>query len=90
MAQVLKFGQMVPNMKVNGATIKPMAKVNSGMQMGMSMRETGKMTRLTASESIFMLTEPNMKVTGKTTYKMAGVLKVGQMAVDTREDTRKE
>ena len=41
MDQGLKYGLMVQNMKEIGSIIKQMEKGNSGMQMGMSMKENG-------------------------------------------------
>lgn len=38
---------MEQNTKENGEIIRLMEKASSGMLMGMSMKETGKMTRLT-------------------------------------------
>ena len=85
-----RYGQMVQSTKVNGKTIKPMAKVNFGMQMEMFMKETGKMIRQMASESTFMLMGLAMRVNGKMIYKMAGEWKAGQMEANTKVDTRKE
>ena len=39
-------------MRVGGKTTKPMVRVDLSMQTVMSMMDNGKMTRLTATESI--------------------------------------
>ena len=42
----LKFGQMALDMRVFGGKTKLMAKENSGMLTGTSLRESGKMIKL--------------------------------------------
>ena len=49
-----KFGPMEQNMKVNGGIIKQTVKENFGMQMEISMKESGKMIKLMDTASIFM------------------------------------
>jgi len=49
------------------------------MQTGMSMRETGKMIKLTATESTCMPMGRDMKVNGKKISNMERVLRDGQM-----------
>ena len=90
MVLVLKYGQMVQNMKVNGEIIKLMERGNFGMLMEMFMKEIGRMTRLTALAFIFTLMEPNMKEIGRMICKMDGELKVGQMVAGMKEATEKE
>ena len=90
MDQVSKFGQMVQSTKVNGDTIKLMAKESSGMLMVTYMKATGKKTRLTVSASTFMPTEQDMKASGVMIFKTAGELKAGLMAQNTKEATKKE
>lgn len=52
MAQELRSGLMVLDMKVNGNLIKQMGKVNSGMLMVMFMKAIGRMTKQTDLESM--------------------------------------
>lgn len=54
MERVHKYGQMGLSMKDCGLRIKLMAEVNSGMQMEMFTRESGKMIRQMAMEFTFM------------------------------------
>jgi hypothetical protein len=54
MDQVFKFGLIMPGMKVNGGKIKQMVAENFGMQMEISMKESGKMIKLMDTASIFM------------------------------------
>ena len=49
-----KFGLMEQSMKVTGKKIKPMARVNFGMQMVMFLTEIGKTTKLMAMEFTLM------------------------------------
>jgi hypothetical protein len=90
MVQVPKYGQMAPNMKENGSSIKLMARESSGMRMATSMRVTGKMTRPTASASTSTSTEQDTRVSGRTICKTAGELSPGPMAASTRAATRRE
>ena len=56
-----KFGLMDPCTKAGGKITKPMAKVDSFMQMEMSTMASGKTIRLMVSVSIVILTEPNTR-----------------------------
>ena len=71
------------NTKENGEKIKPMVVESSGMQMEISTRVNGKMTRLMAMVSIFMLTALNTKDIGKMICKMDKVWRAGKTEVDT-------
>jgi hypothetical protein len=66
-----------------------MVRENSGTLTVMSTKATGKMTKLTASVSIFMSMARDTRVSGKTIYKTAGVLKAGPMDLSMRVDTRR-
>jgi len=50
----LKSGPMVPNTKVNGASIKLMATVNSGMPMAMCTKVCGKTIKLMGAAFMYM------------------------------------
>lgn len=89
MAQVHKYGPMVPSMKVNGRSTRPTERESFGMLMGTSMRATGKMIKLMASVFTFTLTGLAMRDNGRTISRMAGVLRAGLMAASTRVATRK-
>lgn len=54
MDQEFKFGLTAPNMRENGALIRLTVAESSGTQTETSMRASGKMTRPTATESMFM------------------------------------
>jgi len=49
-----KSGLMAQNTKGSGASTKLMEKVSSGMQMAMSMKGFGRMTKQMVMESMFM------------------------------------
>jgi len=87
--QVFKSGLITPNMKANGERTKPMEEANSGMLMATSTRANGKMTKQTAMEFTFMLTELNMKDTGRTISKMDKVWNPGKTAVAMKVATKK-
>lgn len=71
-------------MKAIGKIIKHMVKVNSGIQMEMSLMVNGRMIKHMGMESILTLTGRNMKVNGRTTYNVEGVLKCGLMGPSMR------
>lgn len=54
MVKESRCGPMEQDTKVNGKRIKLMGKVNSGMWMEMFSMESGKMIKLTDTESILM------------------------------------
>ena len=54
MVQVFKYGLITLDMKENGVKIKQMVVENFGMLMEISMKENGKMIKLTGTVSIFM------------------------------------
>lgn len=67
MDMAFSTGLMEPSIKVYGKKIKPVEKESLLMPIVILMRDNGKMTRPTVSESTFMLDlKPNMKATGKT------------------------
>lgn len=49
-----KFGQMELSMKVNGLQIKQTVRENSGMQMAMFMKESGRTIKQMDKECMFM------------------------------------
>ena len=85
-----RSGPMELSMKEIGARTKLTARVNSGMQMVMFMRETGRMIKPTVLESICMSMAPGTKVTGATIYRMGMALSRGPMAPATRAATKRE
>ena len=54
MAMANRYGLMVQNMRVSGNRVKQMVTESWFMQMGMSTKVNGKMTRLTVKEVINM------------------------------------
>jgi hypothetical protein len=52
---VFKYGQMVENMKVSGKTVRHVVKASSGMLMGISMKDSGRMIRQMDMAYICML-----------------------------------
>ncbi len=60
MVMASKFGQMVPNTRVNGKMIRLTATENSFMPMETFMKDSGKMIRPMAREAILMQTVPPM------------------------------
>lgn len=89
MDQECRCGQMVQSTRVNGVKTKQTAKVNSGMQMEISMRVNGKMIRRMAMELMCIKTVPSMKAIGRTTCKMVRALSHGVMVVSIRVVTRR-
>ncbi len=87
--QGLKYGLMVQSMKDNGALIKQMVEVNSGMQTETSTKVCGKMIRLMDMEFMFMSTVLNTKDIGVTTCRMAQELNPGVMEASMREVIRR-
>ena len=87
---MFKYGLIMQNTRVNGEKIKPMGAESSGTPTETSMKASGRTTKLTAMESISMLTVLNMKVIGKTIFKMGRAWKAGKMEADMRVDTKKE
>ena len=47
-----KYGQMGPDMRGTGSTIRHVVRASSGMLMGMSLKENGKTIRLMAMGSM--------------------------------------
>jgi hypothetical protein len=64
MVLVHNFGQMVPDMKVSGETIKLMAKANLFTLMAMFTKENGSMTKQRVKELIHMQMVHIMKDNG--------------------------
>lgn len=89
MAQAFRYGLMELSTKENGNSIKLTVKGNSGMQMVMFMKVTGKMIRPMDTECTFTLTEPDMKDNGKMISKTDKELSLGQMAANTKEAIKK-
>jgi hypothetical protein len=67
-------------MRANGKITGPMARVNSSMWMAIYTKAIGSMTKLTDSESIFMLMGQGMRVIGRMICSMARERRLGQMA----------
>lgn len=65
-----KSGLMAPCTKGGGVTTKPTVKAALFMQMVMSTMVSGKMIRLTDSESTAILMAPNTRDTGRRTNSM--------------------
>lgn len=82
-------GPMVRVTRANGAKIKLTARVNSGTQMAMFTKATGKMTKQMAMESMFTRTVPSMKAPGRMIFKTAKVPSHGAMAASTKAGTRR-
>ena len=80
---------MVRSTKVNGASTKRTAKVNSGMQTEMFMKDFGKMTKQMVTVSMSMSTVPSTKVTGATISRMVPALSLGQMDLNMRAATKR-
>ena len=59
------------------------------MLMVMSTRETGRMTRLMASEDTFTLMVPSTRESGRKTSNMVTVRRAGPMVLSTRVNTSK-
>jgi hypothetical protein len=90
MVQEFKSGLMEQSMKELGRIIKLMGRASFGMQMGMSTKVNGKKIRLTATESIFMLTVQSMKDIGRMIYKMDSEWNHGLMAAGMKAGIKKE
>ena len=67
-------------MKGTGLTIEPTVEVDSSTPMEMSMRDSGKMTKLTGKESILKAMGQVILVSGMRTSSMAMAFKGGLMA----------
>ena len=72
-----KYGKMEVSIKDIGKLIKQMGKEDLYMQMVMSMKENGSMTRLRVVAHMSIWMEPSMLEIGKKTDKMAMELKLG-------------
>ena len=70
MATVSKHGQMVQDMKENGATTKQMDKESFGTLMAIFMRANGKTIKLRDMVFINIKMEQDMKVIGRKISKM--------------------
>ena len=84
-----RSGLTDPCMKVTGSITRLMEREDLFTLMVMSTMESGKMIRLTAMESIAILTELSMKVSGRTTSNTVMELRPGQMEPDTKDNTSK-
>jgi hypothetical protein len=89
MVMVFRYGLMVPSTKVNGLITKQRARVLFGTQKEMSMRESSKMIRLTATASTLTSMAVDTKATGRTICKMVMVLKYGVTGLAIQATTRK-
>ena len=85
-----KFGLMELSMKEIGKRTKQTARVNSGMQTVMYMKENGQTTKPMAMVFIFTLMALDTKGTGKMICRMDMVWSPGQMDPSMKENTRKE
>ena len=70
MAKASKNGLMVAAMKVNGGTERPMVAESCTTQTAISTKETGSMTRPTATERTLMPMVPSMWAHGRMTSSM--------------------
>ena len=68
-------------MKVTGDLIKHAVMENSGMLMGMCLKENGLMIKPTVMVFMFIRTEQDTKENGKTIYSMAKVKRSGQITL---------
>ena len=71
---------------MNGRTVKPTDMVFCIIQMAISMKANGSMTKLTVMESILTKMVPDTKATGSMTSSMARGPNRGPMAPLTREN----
>jgi len=78
-----KSGRMGPSTKVFGRTAKLQAKADLFMSTEMSMRASGRMTRLRAMESTCITTEQGTKVDGCRTINTDMGARAGLMEVPT-------
>ena len=85
MEEEFKFGMMDQSIKVSGKTTKQTEKADSFTPTGMSMKETGLMTKHMVMEFILTLTEPNTLVIGKKTSRTDMELRHGQMELSMME-----
>ena len=71
MASENKNGQTVHSTRESGSTIKLKARASSRMPMEITMKESGKMIKLMATGSMFIIKrERSMKATGSRTCNM--------------------
>ena len=84
---VNKSGQMVQYMKAIGWTISSTARADSFSLAAMSMKDSGRMTKLMDTEFTLISREHATKATLKTTRNMAGEWKIGRMVQLSKETT---
>ena len=84
------FGQMVPDTRVCGATIKPMARENLYMPMETSTRASGSTIRQRELVPIRTRTELTTKDNGRTTSNTDMEWSLGQTVLDMRASTKME
>jgi phage antirepressor YoqD-like protein len=89
-ALVLKFGQIVVSMLVNGRTIKPTEKELFIMQTEIFIRDNGSMIKHVDKELILIKTVQNMSENGKTTNNTDLELSNGLMDKFTRDNIKME
>ena len=83
-------GQMVPDTRVCGAMIKPMAKENLYMPMETSTRASGSTIRQRELVPILTRTELTTKDNGRTTSNTDMEWSLGQTVLDMRASTKME
>ena len=83
MVTELKYGQMVPNMKVCGNIIKPTEKVLFGTSMATNTKVIGSRIKHKAKEFTFTQMVPNTTANGTMTFSMVTELRFGQMVANT-------
>lgn len=84
-ATVFKSGQMVPDMRACGKTVKLVVKASFGMLMATYLKESGRMIKQMAMEYISIQMEQVIRATGKMIYNMAKAKNFGLMEVNTSE-----
>ena len=77
------FGKIYLYIKVNGLTEWQTEKVDSFRQMGMCMKDSGRMINLVVMELIFMQMDPHIQESGSMICKMAMGFGNPQMAQST-------
>ena len=81
---------MATNTRVNGITIWPTDKVNSGMLMGIIMKDSGLMTKRRDKDCIQPVMVANILDNGLTTYSTAKVRRLGPTSHIMKVSIRKE